>query len=131
MFAALSAVSIVPVLFLAVFDSYPALLVGGLVLGLAGTSFAVGVPLVNAWFPARQRGFALGVYGVGNVGTAVSSFFTPRIWAAQGPAAPFLLVAGLLALTALAFVCSGATPPRGEPRPIRSGPGSGGRSGCD
>jgi MFS transporter, NNP family, nitrate/nitrite transporter len=110
-FAALSAVSIVPVLFLAVFDSYPALLVGGLVLGLAGTSFAVGVPFVNAWFPAHQRGFALGVYGVGNAGTAVSSFFTPRIWAAQGPAAPFLLVAGLLALTAVAFVVLGRNAP--------------------
>ena len=110
-FAALSAVSIVPVLFLAVFDSYPALLLGGLVLGLAGTSFAVGVPFVNAWFPAHQRGFALGVYGVGNAGTAVSSFFTPRIWAAQGPAAPFLLVAGLLALTALAFVVFGRNSP--------------------
>lgn len=114
-FAALSAVAIVPVLFLAVFDSYPALLVGGLVLGLAGTSFAVGVPFVNAWFPPRRRGFALGVYGIGNAGTAVSSFFTPRIWASQGPAAPFLLVAVLLALTAVAFVVLGRNSPNWRP----------------
>lgn len=114
-FAALSAVAVLPVLFLAVFDSYPALLVGGLVLGLAGTSFAVGVPFVNAWFPPHQRGFALGVYGIGNAGTAVSSFFTPRIWAAQGPAAPFLLVAVLLALTAVAFLVLGRNAPTWRP----------------
>jgi len=114
-FAALSAVAIVPVLFLAVFDTYPALLVGGLVLGLAGTSFAVGVPFVNAWFPPHQRGFALGLYGIGNAGTAVSSFFTPRIWASQGPAAPFLLVAVLLALTAVAFVVLGRNAPNWRP----------------
>jgi NNP family nitrate/nitrite transporter-like MFS transporter len=114
-FAALSAVAILPVLFLAVFNSFQALLVGGLVLGLAGTSFAVGVPFVNAWFPPHQRGFALGVYGVGNAGTALSNFFTPRIWAAQGPAAPFLLVALLLASTAVAFVVLGRNAPTWRP----------------
>ncbi|WP_243418150.1 MFS transporter [Actinomycetospora cinnamomea] len=114
-FAALSAVAILPVLFLALFDSYPALLAGGLVLGLAGASFAVGIPFVNAWFPPHQRGFALGVYGVGNAGTALSNFFTPRIWAAQGPVAPFLLVAALLALTAVAFIAVGRNAPGWQP----------------
>ena len=50
-FASLSFVVIVPVLFLAFATSYPALLLGGLVLGLGGASFAVGVPFVSAWFP--------------------------------------------------------------------------------
>ncbi len=114
-FAALSAVAILPVLFLAVFRTYPALLIGGLVLGLAGTSFAVGVPFVNAWFPPHRRGFALGVYGMGNAGTAVSAFFTPRIWTSAGRPAPFLLVAALLALTALAFALLGRNSPNWRP----------------
>ena len=53
MFPLISAVTIVPILFLAfvALDSYVLLLVGGFVLGIAGTAFAVGVPFVNAWFP--------------------------------------------------------------------------------
>src|SRR4029453_9706876 len=58
-FAALSFVVIAPVLFLAFATSYPALLLGGLVLGLGGASFAVGVPFVSAWFPPERRGVAL------------------------------------------------------------------------
>ena len=62
-FAALSFVVIIPVLFLAFATAYPALLLGGFFLGLGGASFAVGVPFVNAWFPPERRGFALGIYG--------------------------------------------------------------------
>ena len=53
MFPLVSAVTIVPVLFIAfvALDSYTLLLVGGFFLGIAGTAFAVGVPFVNAWFP--------------------------------------------------------------------------------
>lgn len=54
MFPVVSAMTIVPVLFIAFFaqSSYAALLVGGFFLGIAGTAFAIGVPFVNAWFPA-------------------------------------------------------------------------------
>ena len=55
-FAALSFAVIAPVLFLAFATAYPALLAGGLLLGLGGASFAVGVPFVNAWFPPERRG---------------------------------------------------------------------------
>nr|WP_257908141.1 MFS transporter [Janibacter limosus] len=56
MFPIISGVTILPVLFIAFFalDSYALLLVGGFVLGIAGTSFAVGVPFVNARFPPRE-----------------------------------------------------------------------------
>ena len=46
-------------------------------LGLGGASFAVGVPFVSAWFPPERRGFALGIYGMGNIGTAISGFVSP------------------------------------------------------
>ena len=59
MFPVVSFATIVPVLFLGLigYRSLTMLLVGGFFLGLAGTSFAVGVPFVSAWFPAERRGW--------------------------------------------------------------------------
>jgi NNP family nitrate/nitrite transporter-like MFS transporter len=110
-FAALSFVVIVPVLFLAFATAYPALLVGGFFLGLGGASFAVGVPFVNAWFPPERRGFALGVYGMGNIGTAISGFVSPRVASSLGRPWAFLIVAFLLALVGLAFLVLGRDAP--------------------
>src|SRR5512144_783511 len=56
MFALVSYVAIAPVAFLAFADTYLALLAGGFVLGIAGASFAVGVPYVNGFFPPAPRG---------------------------------------------------------------------------
>ncbi len=114
-FALLSFVSIAPVVFLAFATAYPALLAGGLLLGLAGASFAVGVPFVSAWFPPERRGFALGVYGVGNVGTAISSFVTPRVASSAGRPWAFGIVAVALAAIGLAFLVVGRDAP-GRPR---------------
>jgi NNP family nitrate/nitrite transporter-like MFS transporter len=110
-FAALSFTVILPVLFLAFATSYPALLLGGLVLGLGGASFAVGVPFVNAWFPPERRGFALGVYGMGNIGTAISGFVSPRVASSIGRPWAFLIVAVLLAVVGLAFLAFGRDAP--------------------
>jgi NNP family nitrate/nitrite transporter-like MFS transporter len=84
------------VLLLARFHSYPALLAFGFLLGLGGTAFAVGVPFVNAWFPPQRRGVALGLFGMGTGGTALSALTTVRLTRNLGLAAPFLLVAGVL-----------------------------------
>lgn len=83
--------------------SYPMLLVFGFFLGIAGTTFAVGIPFVNAWFDKPRRGFATGVFGAGMGGTALSSFFTPRFveWFGYGPT--HLIVA--LAVVAVAALC--------------------------
>jgi MFS transporter, NNP family, nitrate/nitrite transporter len=110
-FAALSFVVIAPVLFLAFATSYPALLLGGLLLGLGGASFAVGVPFVNAWFPPERRGVALGVYGIGNIGTAISGFVTPRVASSLGRTWAFLIVAVALAAVGLAFLILGRDAP--------------------
>lgn len=100
MFPAVSFATIVPVLFLGVagHSSYAALLVGGFFLGIGGTAFAVGVPFVNAWFPPERRGFAIGVFGVGMGGTAISALTTVKLASSRGVAAPFLLAAVALAL---------------------------------
>lgn len=64
--------------------SYVALLGAGFLLGAAGASFAVGVPFVADWFPRERQGFALGVYGVGNVGTAIAAFSVPFLYTEFG-----------------------------------------------
>lgn len=56
----------------------------GLFVGLAGGSFAVGTPYVARWFEKRQQGFAMGLFGVGNAGAAVTKFVAPAIVVAYG-----------------------------------------------
>jgi NNP family nitrate/nitrite transporter-like MFS transporter len=102
MFPAVSFLTILPVLFVGLLgDSYPLLLVGGFFLGLGGTAFAVGVPLVNAWYPPARRGLALGIFGMGMGGTAVSAFTTVQLASRYGRAFPFVLVAVVLAVYGL------------------------------
>jgi NNP family nitrate/nitrite transporter-like MFS transporter len=103
MFPLVSAATIVPVLFIAfvALDSYALLLVGGFVLGIAGTAFAVGVPFVNAWFPPERRGLAIGVFGAGMGGTAISALTTVKLYTEVGEKAPFLITACVLAIYAL------------------------------
>src|SRR5215831_13321274 len=60
-------------------SAYWALLCVGFLLGVAGASFAVGVPFVSGWFSAERQGFALGIYGVGNIGTAIAFFGAPPV----------------------------------------------------
>ncbi|GFH38010.1 NarK/NasA family nitrate transporter [Streptomyces pacificus] len=99
-----SATTIVPVLYLGVagHSSLPALLVGGFFLGIGGTAFAVGVPFVNAWFPPERRGLAIGVFGAGMGGTALSALTTVRLVDAHSMATPFLITAAVLAAYAAA-----------------------------
>ena len=122
MFPLVSALTIVPVLFIGYVgsDSYAMMLLGGFVLGLGGTTFAIGVPLVNAWFPPAKRGTALGIFGAGMGGTAISAF-THRV--AQGhlragvPLHPGRRPPGRLRGVLLPAAA-------GRPRPARSPPAS-------
>lgn len=82
--------------------SYTTLLGVSFFLGVAGASFAVGVPFVSRWFPPERQGIALGIYGMGNIGTALSNFIAPRLADALGWQAVFWLF--LPALLALALV---------------------------
>ncbi|MGH8969768.1 MAG: MFS transporter [Actinomycetes bacterium] len=98
MFPAVSFLTVLPVLFVGLAgDSLALLLLGGFFLGIGGTAFAVGVPFVNAWFPPERRGLALGLFGVGMGGTAISAFTTVRLADAFGRSTPFVLVACVLA----------------------------------
>ncbi|MFJ9907677.1 nitrate/nitrite transporter [Streptomyces sp. NPDC101152] len=103
MFPLVSAATIVPVLYLGLagHSSLTALLVGGFFLGIGGTAFAVGVPFVNAWFPPERRGLAIGVFGAGMGGTAISAVTTVKLVKAHSMATPFLITAAVLAVYAL------------------------------
>lgn len=103
MFPLVTVATIVPVLFIGLggLSSYPALLVGGFFLGIGGTAFAVGVPFVNAWFPPERRGLAIGVFGAGMGGTAISALTTVKLYTGVDPRAPFLITAVCLALYAV------------------------------
>ncbi|MFI6596622.1 MFS transporter [Nonomuraea sp. NPDC050536] len=114
-FGVASLAGVVPVLFLAFADSYPTLLAGGIVLGITGATFAIGVPFVNGWFPPERRGLALGVFGMGNIGTAISGFATPWLAAQWGRGTPFFAVAVALAATGVVFLLVGRNAPGTAP----------------
>jgi NNP family nitrate/nitrite transporter-like MFS transporter len=56
----------------------------GLVLGVAGASFAVALPLASGWYPPEHQGTALGIAGAGNSGTVLAALFAPGIAASLG-----------------------------------------------
>jgi MFS transporter, NNP family, nitrate/nitrite transporter len=101
MFPAVALLTVLPVLYLGHFaDSLTGYLIGGFFLGLGGTTFAIGIPFVNAWYPPARRGLALGIFGAGMGGTAISAFSTVQLTKAIGPSFPFDLVAVVLVVYA-------------------------------
>ncbi|MGV8987168.1 MAG: nitrate/nitrite transporter [Cypionkella sp.] len=64
--------------------TYPMYLVAALGVGLAGGSFIIGVAYVSRWYPAGKQGTALGIFGAGNVGAAVTKFVAPFVMVAYG-----------------------------------------------
>jgi len=63
---------------------YPTYLLAALGVGIAGGSFSVGVAYVSRWFPKERQGAALGIFGAGNVGAAVTKFIAPTVMVAYG-----------------------------------------------
>ena len=65
-------------------SSYAMYLVAALGIGLAGGSFIIGVAYVSRWYGAGKQGTALGIFGAGNVGAAVTKFIAPFVMVAYG-----------------------------------------------
>ena len=82
-------------------DSFAATLLLGCVLGLAGASFAVALPLASAWYPPEFQGTALGIAGAGNSGTVLAALFAPALAIAFG----WQNVIGLAAIPLLLTLC--------------------------
>jgi NNP family nitrate/nitrite transporter-like MFS transporter len=113
MFPVILAISALPAAAFGFVNGYAALIAVGFFLGIAGSSFAVGVPFVAGWYPKERQGFALGIYGMGNIGTAVAAFSAPAIVEALGREALGIAAAALLLATALVFYRLAENPPRG------------------
>lgn len=75
-------------------NSYPMLLVLAFLVGFVGNSFSVGIAWNSAWYTAHRKGFALGVFGAGNVGASVTKFIGPGIIAATAGTTYFLGIQG-------------------------------------
>lgn len=116
MMPTVSLITIIPVLFLGFVGQYiyPGLLIGGFVLGIAGTSFAIGIPYVNSWFPPERRGGATGIYGMGMGGTAIAAFTTVPLFE-QGDAVPFVVTAVALLIYAILAILLMKNHPDWEP----------------
>ena len=84
-------------------NTYEMFLVAALGLGLAGGSFAVGISYVSQWFEKEKQGTALGIFGMGNVGAAVTNFGAPYLLIALGWQGVAQVYAGVLFVTALLF----------------------------
>jgi NNP family nitrate/nitrite transporter-like MFS transporter len=74
-------------------QTYEQFLLAALGVGLAGGSFAVGVAYVSRFYPQNKQGTALGIFGVGNVGAAVTKFLAPFVMVAFGWAAALAVMA--------------------------------------
>jgi nitrate/nitrite transporter NarK len=92
-----------PAFFTPMARSYEQLLLGGFFLGLAGSSFAVGVGFVSRWFSAEQQGSALGAYGLGNIGQSAAVFLGPLLAVSLGWQSIFRGMAVALAIWAIVF----------------------------
>nr|HQU93803.1 MFS transporter [Pyrinomonadaceae bacterium] len=76
-FAALLVFAAVPAIAIGFSTSFTQLVIFGLFLGVAGTTFPVGVGFTSRWFPPEKQGTALGVYGMGNIGQSIAVFLAP------------------------------------------------------
>ncbi|MFE6863835.1 nitrate/nitrite transporter [Nocardia sp. NPDC057668] len=115
MFAVVCFISIIPTLLVGWSNSYGALIFWGFFLGIAGTSFAIGVPFVSAWYEPARRGFATGVFGAGMGGTALSALLTPRLVDHLGRAQTHILMAVALAVMGVVMLVFSRNSPDWSP----------------
>lgn len=84
-------------------ETYQGFLAAALGVGMAGGAFAVGVAYVSRWYPKDKQGTALGVFGMGNVGAAVTKFLAPFVMVAFGWEMVANVWASVMVLTAVLF----------------------------
>ena len=101
--ATLMALTVPAIWLMSYATAYWHFLVIGLFVGLAGGSFSVGTPYVARWFPRRQQGFAMGIYGAGNSGAAVNKFVAPALVVAFGWTIVPMAYAGIMTVTVILF----------------------------
>lgn len=101
-FSLVMACSFVSAILIGFVEAYWQLVVCGFFIGIALASFSVGVGFVSGWYPPQRQGYALGVYGAGNIGQSLAAFGSPVLAAALGFKWGFWTF-GVLALAWLIF----------------------------
>tara|TARA_R110002073_G_scaffold35016_8_gene103027 strand:- start:3449 stop:4774 length:1326 start_codon:yes stop_codon:yes gene_type:complete len=91
--------------------TYPMFLLAALGVGLAGGSFIIGIAYVSRWYEAKDQGTALGIFGVGNMGAAVTNFGAPFLVVAFGWETTAQIYAGVLLVMAAIFFTFTRTDP--------------------
>src|SRR5947209_4216985 len=101
-------------------SSYEQVLLVGALLGVAGASFAVALPLASRWYPPRYQGLAMGIAGAGNSGTALATLFAPLLaaWLADWHAVFALALVPLLATLGTFVVFARDSPDQPPPKPL-------------
>lgn len=94
--------------------SFPQILGVGLLLGVAGASFAVALPLASRWYPPEHQGLALGIAGAGNSGTVIAALAAPRLAEHLGWHGAFAVAMIPVGLAWLAFAVLAKEPPRAD-----------------
>ncbi|AOC56523.1 nitrate/nitrite transporter [Bacillus pumilus] len=93
----------------------------GILLGVAGASFAVALPMASRWYPPHLQGVAMGIAGAGNSGTLISTLFGPRLAEIYGWHAVMGLALIPLSLVFLFFIFTAKNAPnQPAPKPLRS-----------
>ena len=78
-FGILILLAAIPMFFLSMANSYLVYAICSFGFGLTGASFAVGIAFTSYWYPKKRQGFALGVFGAGNAGAALTTIFAPTL----------------------------------------------------
>ena len=95
--------TIIPIYMISMATQFWQFLVLGLFIGLAGGSFSVGISYTARWFTKARQGLAMGIFGAGNAGAAVTEFLAPSLVVAYGwPAVPKVYAVAML-VTAVLF----------------------------
>lgn len=98
-------------------ESLPAVLIIGLLLGVAGASFAVALPLASRWYPPEHQGLAMGIAGAGNSGTVFAALVAPRLAQAFGWQPVLGLAAIPVLVTFAVFFAMAQDSPNAPPPP--------------
>jgi MFS transporter, NNP family, nitrate/nitrite transporter len=100
-------------------NSYQLLLGAAFLIGMAGSSFAVGAAFVSRWTPAARQGTALGIYGLGTMGQSLAVFVGPVVAARLGWEAVFRGMSALLLVWAIVYLALARNPAQsGRPASI-------------
>lgn len=102
-FFVLMMATVVPIFLMSYATQYWQFLILGLFAGLAGGSFSVGIAYVAKWFKQERQGFAMGVFGAGNAGSALTKMVGPAIIAYGGWQSLPKVYAGIMLITAIGF----------------------------